>query len=172
MDDQPNVTRRKPFGFRPLHSFTLRTLLIFVTLAGTLCAVGMWLIGAAGTEGWVGDTDLEVDFVVTDEATGQPVEGAAIVVQSDEGKGFSLATDRNGLAHRICLQSMYMGQRSGIFRTETFVVDLPWSNVQVSASGYATSQLDFPQIVAYQSQATRLRAGSTLTIRVPLNEGR
>ena len=34
MDDQPNVTRRKPFGFRPLHSFTLRTLLIGVTLAG------------------------------------------------------------------------------------------------------------------------------------------
>ncbi len=40
MDDQPNVTRRKPFGFRPLHSFSLLALLIFVTLAG--CGFG-WL---------------------------------------------------------------------------------------------------------------------------------
>jgi hypothetical protein len=32
MDEQLNVTRRKPSRFRPLHSFSLRTLLIVVTL--------------------------------------------------------------------------------------------------------------------------------------------
>jgi hypothetical protein len=37
MEDQPNVTRRKPSRFRPLHSFSLRTLLIGVTV---FCVIG------------------------------------------------------------------------------------------------------------------------------------
>lgn len=37
MDHQPNVTQRKPSGFRPLHSFSLRTLFVVVT------ALGVWL---------------------------------------------------------------------------------------------------------------------------------
>jgi hypothetical protein len=37
MEDQPNVTRRKPSRFRPLHSFSLRTLLIGVALLAALC---------------------------------------------------------------------------------------------------------------------------------------
>jgi len=40
MDDQPNVTRRKPSRFRPLHSFSLRTLFVVVTV---LCLLA-WLI--------------------------------------------------------------------------------------------------------------------------------
>ena len=38
MEDQPNVTRRKPSRFRPLHSFSLRTLLVGVTLLAAVCA--------------------------------------------------------------------------------------------------------------------------------------
>jgi hypothetical protein len=40
MEDQPNVTRRKPSRFRPLHSFSLRTLLIFIAVVAIPCA---WL---------------------------------------------------------------------------------------------------------------------------------
>ena len=36
MDNQPNVTRRKPSGFRPLHSFRLRTMFVGVTLAAVI----------------------------------------------------------------------------------------------------------------------------------------
>jgi hypothetical protein len=42
MEDQPNVTRRKPSRFRPLHSFSLRTLLIGVTLLAVACGYVGW----------------------------------------------------------------------------------------------------------------------------------
>jgi hypothetical protein len=34
MEDQPNVTRRKPSRFRPLHSFSLRSLILFTLIGG------------------------------------------------------------------------------------------------------------------------------------------
>jgi hypothetical protein len=40
MEDQPNVTRRKPSRFRPLHSFSLRTLMILVVVVAVPC---VWL---------------------------------------------------------------------------------------------------------------------------------
>ena len=39
MEDQPNVTRRKPSRFRPLHSFSLRTLFLAMTILAVQCAV-------------------------------------------------------------------------------------------------------------------------------------
>ncbi len=42
MDDQPHVTRRKPSRFRPLHSFSLRTLFVVVTLFAIPCAYVGW----------------------------------------------------------------------------------------------------------------------------------
>jgi hypothetical protein len=41
MDDQPNVTQRKRLRFRPLHSFSLRTLFVVVTVFG--CWLGYQL---------------------------------------------------------------------------------------------------------------------------------
>ena len=38
MDHQPNVTRRKPSRFRPLHSFSLRTMFVAVTIMAAVCA--------------------------------------------------------------------------------------------------------------------------------------
>src|ERR1700732_3342445 len=82
---------------------------------------------------WVGSTDLEIEFVVTEVVTGQPVEGAKIAVHSDGGfyrereeKGFTLLTDQDGIARRVCHDSMCFGTRSGLRFTDTYVVHLPW----------------------------------------------
>jgi putative Ca2+/H+ antiporter (TMEM165/GDT1 family) len=39
MDDQPNVTQRKPSGFRPLHSFRLRTMFVVVMALAVLIGI-------------------------------------------------------------------------------------------------------------------------------------
>src|SRR5262245_191952 len=75
----------------------------------------VWGCDRASLCAWVGATDLEVEFVVTD-ATGQPVPWARIDVQSDGGfyrecdeKAFTLTADSAGTARRVCHHAMCYG---------------------------------------------------------------
>lgn len=103
------------------------------------------LAPALDTAAWVGMTELEIEFIVTDAATGAPVKGAIVHVKQEEGgfcereKGeFELATDANGSAKRSVKQCMCYG-KSG-WNIDTFAVHFPSWSYQVSANGYATSE--------------------------------
>jgi hypothetical protein len=106
---------------------------------------------------WVGGTDLEVEFVVTDAATGEPVEAAEIGILSEGGfyrerdeKQFALRTDREGVARRVCHDGMCFGTQSGLRFTDTYHVHLPWWFFRVSAPGYEGMEpvyLDEPEYV-------------------------
>jgi hypothetical protein len=71
---------------------------------------------------WVGSTDLEVEFAVSDAATGGPISGARVEIQQAKGgfyedrdeKEFALVTNGDGLASRECRDSMCFGTRSGL----------------------------------------------------------
>jgi hypothetical protein len=116
---------------------------------------------------WVGGTDLEIEFVVTDAATGKPVEGATITVHSEGGfydereeKDFTLRTDRHGIARRVCHNSMCFGTQSALRFTDTYVVHLPWWYVWTSAPGYEKSSLLYLDTSEHGQRVQRVGAGA------------
>lgn len=101
---------------------------------------------------WVGDTNLTVEFVVTDAETGEPVKGADLSILSEGGfnedgrrldktelkkEEIKLTTDESGTARYVCRKSMCTGSESGLKFTNTYAFALPWWSVTPKATGYA-----------------------------------
>lgn len=89
---------------------------------------------------WVGSTDLEVEFAVTDAATGQPIPKARIDIHSEGGfyeererRDFQLVAGPDGRVSYLCRRSMSFGS-SGMF-TDTFAVHLPFWQFRVTGPG-------------------------------------
>ncbi len=108
-----------------------RAILIFMAVA-VFVFVNAAMFGLCSSVKWVGRTDLEVGFMVTDAETGLPISNATIRVRTEAGgfcddreqRSFTIATDANGLAKHICTNCMCFGSRSAF--ENTFVVHLPW----------------------------------------------
>src|SRR5215207_5993454 len=106
---------------------------------------------------WVGSTDLDVAFAVTDAGTGGPIPGARVEVQSEGGfyeerdeQEFVLVANSDGVARKECRNSMCFGTQSGLRFTDTFVVHLPWWRFRVTADGYESgdwTEMDVPENV-------------------------
>jgi len=135
MTDASSKLRRRWF------QFSLRTLLIVVTLvAGLLVA---WRV--TKLIHWVGKTDLQVSFVVTDAQTGQPIPQATIHIRVEPGgfcddrgpREFTITTNDKGHAKHLCTNCMSFGS-NGIFR-DTFGIHLPWWWFHTTAAGYFDS---------------------------------
>lgn len=112
-----------------------------------LLPVVLLLLPATQTIYWVGATDLEITFTVTDAATDQPVPGATIRVHSrggfydeaDRETFFTMTTDEAGAVTRLCRNSMCFGSKN--WYTDTYVVHLPHWTYRVEARGYARNDL-------------------------------
>jgi hypothetical protein len=96
---------------------------------------------------WVGSTELELEVVVTDAGTGQPISGARIevleqkrLIDDPDKDKFILTTDDNGRAHQDCGRVMCCGQCSGLLLTNTYCVYREYLPLQVTAPGYEPSQ--------------------------------
>lgn len=116
------------------------TLILFVLIALPLL---LWGCDRLRTIYWVGHTDLEVEFVVTDAANGSPIPQARIEVYSegdsyseDSEREFALATGQDGRVIKECLSSMCSGKESGLRFTDTFAVHLPGWTFRGVAEGY------------------------------------
>jgi hypothetical protein len=130
---------------------------------------------------WVGSTDLEVEFAITDAATGAQIPDARVEIKQAKGgfyedrdeKEFVLASGSDGLASRGGRESMCFGTRSGLGFTDTFVVHLPYWRFRVVAGGYESgewTELDVPQ---YIRQARRAGPGKAkLVVPVSLHKNR
>ncbi len=126
---------------------------------------------------WVGDTDLEIEFIVTDSTSNTPLRGARVEVHSDGGfydedykQDFTLLTDAEGVASKNCRGSMCFGTESGLGLTvSTFVVHLPFWKYRVIADGYEPldwTELDVPEQIR---KVQRIGSGtSKLTVLVPM----
>jgi hypothetical protein len=126
---------------------------------------------------WVGSTDLEIKFIITDADTGQPIESAQVAVHSEGGfyreheePDFTLVTDGEGIARRVCHRSMCFGTQSLLRFTNTFAVHLPWWHFSVSAPGYETNDLVYLNVPEYRRQVERGRPGATLIVRAALRK--
>jgi hypothetical protein len=125
---------------------------------------------------WVGHADLEVEFVVVDAASDQPIEGAELAIQSDGGfyaerdeAPFTLRTDAGGAARRVCHDSMCFGTQSGLRVTDTYAVHLPWWTFRVSAPGYQPTDPELLDVRERVRQVQRVGPrAAKLVVRVPL----
>jgi hypothetical protein len=129
---------------------------------------------------WVGSTDLEIEFVVTEAGSGGPVPGARVEVHSEgrfseePDKGaFVLVADAGGVARKECLGSTCFGTRSALGFTDTYVVGLPWWRFRVVAPGFEPCDwldLDLPEHVRQVQRVRPHRA--RLVIPVSLHKSR
>lgn len=126
---------------------------------------------------WVGYADLEIEFLVVDAASGQPVKGAEVAIQSEGGfyaerdeAPFTLRTDAVGSARRVCHDSMCFGTQSGMRVTDTYAVHLPWWSYRVSAPGYQPTSPDFLDVGERVRQVQRVGPrAARLVVRVLLH---
>ena len=143
--------------------------------------VGMVSLGILGYDRrqgiyWVGATDLEIEFVVTDSATGQPVDAAEIAVVSEGGlyrereeKQFRLVTDQEGSVRRTCHHSMCFGKQSGLRFTDTYGIHLPWWSFQVCAPGYESTDWRYLEPQEFEHRVQRTGSGrARLVVEVAL----
>lgn len=129
---------------------------------------------------WVGSTDLEVEFAITDWATGTPVPGGQVEVQSEGGfyeerdkQEFVLVAGADGLACKECRRIMCFGTRSGLGFTDTFVVHLPWWRFRAVADGYEPGEWIDLDVQEYIRQARRAGPGKAkLVVPVTMHKRR
>ena len=120
---------------------------------------------------WVGGSDLEIEFAVVEDGTGNPISGAVVEVQPDadeKEKEFRLLTDREGTARRDC-RSMVTGTRSALGFTDTFGIDLPWWRYRAVADGFETNPWSNVRSPGRPRQVQRLESGKyKLVIQISL----
>lgn len=144
-------------------------------VAAVVLPLLVWGCDRVQTIRWVGSTDLDVVFAVTDVSNGSPVPGARVEVQSEGGlyaepdkQQFVLVAGADGVARKECQQSMCFGTQSGLGFTNTFVVHLPWWRFRVVADGFKSGEwidLDVPE---YIRQVQRTGPGKTVLV-VPVS---
>ena len=125
---------------------------------------------------WVGHTDLEVCFVVTDSETGQPIPNAAVHISAEPGgfcddatqSEFTITTDQSGHAKHIATNCMCFGSKSTF--EDTFGSHLPRWSFHATATGYfATGQ----GYLGVHENANRVQRGdpfATLSIQIRLQK--
>lgn len=130
---------------------------------------------------WLGSTDLEIEFVVTDAAIGQPIKTARIDIDGEDSfcdeertvrKPFHLLTDAEGIARKECRNARCIGTRSGFgWSRDTRHVYLPCWHYSVSAPGYETSEWTFLDIQENNRQIQHLGPGKDkLTVPILLQK--
>jgi hypothetical protein len=133
----------------------------------TVAAVGLlslfFLLSSLRTIAWVGSKDLEVEFVVSDAGTGQPIPGALVRFYNPHPSGlcggeyreaqFSRVADGDGRITLFCRECMCSGQQN--WHRDTFAIHVPAWYILVSATGYEASELAELDGLRRQSQLQR-----------------
>jgi hypothetical protein len=139
-------------------------------------ALALWSYDRSVGIAWVGHTDLEVRFLVTDFTTGQPIPGGSIEIQSEGGfyaendlSQFALVADEGGIASKICRESMCFGRRSGLRLTDTFAAHLPHWRFRAVAAGYEPSNPTELDVLEHRKRVHRTTATKDkATLDVPI----
>jgi hypothetical protein len=125
---------------------------------------------------WVGATDLDVEFVITDADSGAPLPGARVEIHSEggllaheESKGdFVLIVDEDGVAQKARPRCMCHGDRSGLGFTNSFAIHTPWWRFRAVAAGYETPEWAWLDSIDHSRQLQRLGPGRTKLV-VPIS---
>jgi hypothetical protein len=151
--------------------------LLLVVFAGSLL---IWVCDQIFLVSWVGSTDLEVEFAVTDAGSGVSISGSRVEVQSEGGfyeerdkQEFVLVTDTSGSARKECRSSMCFGRASLLGFTDTYCVHLPFWRFRIVAAGYEPSDWTELDVLEYRRQVKRSGPGrAKLEVSVSLQKSR
>lgn len=142
-----------------------------------ILAVGLVAFFALGqTVKWVGRTDVEVRFVVTDAQTGQPIPNAVIYIRAEPGgfcddppvPKFAITTDRNGHATQVATHCMCFGSK-GAFE-DTFASHLPPWWFHVTSTGYSATEPTYLDAADDARQVQRGEPFATITVPIRLRK--
>jgi hypothetical protein len=151
------------------------------TIVGSLCLAGLILIALISAFGtgmfWIGSTDLEITFRVTDATTGQPIPEAVIDIVGAEwnccgdcNPPLKLVTDDQGMVKKMCTQCTctgYSGWKPFFRWTETFHTRTPsW---QFFASSPKHEKTELIWIDELGIRHTRQRGATFSTMRVDIS---
>ena len=123
---------------------------------------------------WVGHTDLEIRFSVTDGKTGAPIKDATIHILAEPGgfceerekRRFTLVTDENGQAKYLCKSCMCFGSKSAF--EDTFAVHLPWWWFHATAPGYLDLEPEYLDVLEHAHRVKRGDGCATLDVKMVL----
>lgn len=125
---------------------------------------------------WVGHTDLEVRFIVTDAVTDRPIRNATIYIRAESGGfcddplqlEFTIATDENGEAKQLATNCMCFGSK-GTFE-DTFASHLPQWSFHATAAGYSKTDPAYLNVSEYSRQVQRGDPFATLLVPIGLQK--
>jgi hypothetical protein len=152
--------------------------------AAALLVASAWVCDRSAKIAWVGNADLDIEFVVTEAGSGSPIAGARVEAQSEGGfyeergnfyeergkQEFVVVSDAGGVAHGEYRRVMSFGTRSRLGFTDTYDVHLPSLRFRVAAPGYQPS--GWIELWEYRRQVKRAGPGrARLTVPVPLTKG-
>ena len=158
----------------------MRKRILYLLLAVAACVPAVCLLFP--TVMWVGNTNLTVEFAVTDAETGKPIEGADLAITSYGGfnedgsrlrkterqeEELTLKTDVSGSAEYVCRDSMCFGTRSPLRFTDTFCVHLPQWRVAAKATGYEATEPFWVDVPPYLSAVKKTGNGQSKVV-VPI----
>lgn len=141
--------------------------------------LSLFVMNGIGVAHWVGRTDLEIEFVVTDATTGSPIHNAPVEVQTaEEGLHaeyepiLTSSTNSNGVVQTLQHDTRSFGKQSLLGLNDSFFVHIPQWRFRVNAEGYApTGWLHLPQKVNQKKQLQRVGVGkSKLIVPVELKK--
>lgn len=153
-----------------------RRTVVRATIAAIIVGV-VWMVSVCGQcKKWVGSTDVEVLFVVTNAVSGEPVSNATVRIRAESGgfcrdrerREFSLLTDSNGRARHTCAECMCSGSRSCF--ENTFAVHLPSWWFKAQANGYSDSEEEDLNGPKYLTQVRRGKPFATVMIPIELQK--
>lgn len=146
----------------------------------TVCCV-VSVVGVFGflfpTVAWVGRTDLEIEFLITDSISGKAVSNARVdlgspreLPEESQPDQPSLITDDDGRARTICRNCVCSGRRNRLLQLDTFVIDLPAWQFQVIADGFEHSKRIELDVAHYVQRVVRSqKVGAKLVVPVSLH---
>jgi hypothetical protein len=124
---------------------------------------------------WVGNTDLKVEFHVTDRVTGDPIDDADVVFGSfhqDEREGTAfLKTDYEGKTSLTFRGLTSAGKENALLRQDTFSCNVPYWSYQVAANGFErTDLIPLRQHVTKEAIKRTGRGKSKIVVPVQLSK--
>jgi hypothetical protein len=142
-----------------------------------LLVIGLVALFTFGqTSKWVGHTDLEIRFVVTESETGRPIHNASLHVRTEPSglcddlpaREFTLTTDESGEVSQVVKNCMCFGSH-GAFE-DTFVSHLPQWTFRATASGYSSTAVEYLDDPKNVRQVKRGKPFATLSVPIGLRK--
>lgn len=147
-----------------------------VLITSIAVIIGLGTITNLGSVKWVGRKDLEVQFIVLDSESNEPLSNAKIhILQERSGpcedqtqRRFEFVTDGNGSVKHMCKDCMCFGSRSTF--EDTFASHVPAWRFHATADGYEDSQREDLENLEFAKRVKRGDRYSTLSIPIRLQK--